>query len=52
MNNRAEGYVVCIPWSSAFFSQCSFFLIVNGYFGTLYLINRQITNLEVVPDTD
>ena len=30
----------------------SFFLITNGYFYTHYLINRQITNLEVVPDTD
>lgn len=30
----------------------AFFLIVNGYFDTLYLINIQITNLEVVPDTD
>lgn len=29
-----------------------FFLIANGYFYTLYLINRQITNLEVAPDTD
>ena len=29
-----------------------YFLIENGYFDTLYLINRQITNLEVVPDTD
>lgn len=25
-----------------------YFLIENGYFYTLYLINRQITNLEVV----
>nr|DAV79381.1 MAG TPA: hypothetical protein [Caudoviricetes sp.] len=33
-------------------SQNKYFLIANGYFGTLYLINRQITNLEVVPDTD
>ena len=33
-------------------SQNKNFLIANGYFGTLYLINRQITNLEVVPDTD
>ena len=32
------------------FSQ--FFLIAKGYFYTLYLINRQTTNLEVVPDTD
>ena len=52
MNNRAEGYVVCIPWSSAFCFPMQFFLIENGYFGTLYLIDRQITNLEVVPDTD
>ena len=29
-----------------------YFLIAKGYFYTLYLINRQITNLEVVPDTD
>ena len=28
------------------------FLIGRSYFYTLYLINRQITNLEVVPDTD
>ena len=33
-------------------SQNNYFLIVNGYFDTLYIINRQITNLEVVPDTD
>ena len=25
MNNRAEGYVVCIPWSSAFCFPCSIF---------------------------
>ena len=25
---------------------------IDGYFYTLYLINKQITNLEVVPDTD
>ena len=34
------------------FSNAVFFLIVNGYFGTLYLINRQITNLEVAHDTN
>lgn len=26
------------------------FLIANGYFYALYLINRQITKLKVVPD--
>ena len=30
----------------------SIFLIAKDYFYTLYLINRQITNLEVVPDTN
>lgn len=33
-------------------SKNKYFLKANGYFYTLYIINRQITNLEVVPDTD
>ena len=33
-------------------SKNKYFLIVMGNFYTLYLINRQIINFEVAPDTD
>ena len=49
----AEDCVLQMSWSSAFLvydadKTKKYFLIENGYFYTLYLINRQITNLEVV----
>ena len=32
--------------------EATLFLMAIGYLYTLYLINCQITNIEVVPDTD
>ena len=55
---RSRRLCISSTWSSAFclsilkISKNKYFLIAKGYFYTLYLINRQITNLEVVPDTD
>ena len=47
-----EHMVFCFCISILKISKNKYFLIAKGYFYTLYLINRQITNLEVVPDTD
>ena len=37
---------------AVYFSPHLHFLIENGYFQPLYLINIRMTNLEVVPDTN
>lgn len=44
--------VFCFCLSILKISKNKYFLKANGYFYTLYIINRQITNLEVVPDTN